>query len=172
MNRRRVAFAATATAAALTVGSVSAYAAVAATRIATLSSVCVAASTARTLTAPSAGRCARGSTLNRLPVGVRGLTGPAGAPGPAGPSGAAGAPGATKVQTVTRTQSVPTNGDFTDEAICPFGTTLTGGGVNATSQLVRVIGSYPATGETWVGHFYNTGPATVSTAVYALCATP
>lgn len=119
--------------------------------------------------------CRSGETA--LSWNQTGPQGPAGAQGPAGPAGPAGA---TKVQVVKQSGAVDTNTEVDLAAVCPSGTTLTGGGGEVSpngisSAYLTASSPYYGGGTSPIGWHVigtNTSGSTLTFSAYALCAAP
>jgi len=97
-----------------------------------------------------------------------------------GPQGPAGPAGATKVQVVKRSAAVGTSTEADLAAVCPSGTTLTGGGGEVSpngiaNAYLTASSPYTGGGTSPIGwHIIGTNNSgtTLTFSVYALCAAP
>lgn len=113
------------------------------------------------------------------PQGAPGVQGPAGPAGPAGPQGPAGA---TKVQVVKNSATVGNNVAQDVIALCPAGTTVTGGGgevspnglanayLTASSPYFSSASATSPSGWHIIGS--NLSGSSLTFSAYALCAAP
>lgn len=110
----------------------------------------------------------------RLPasLGQVGPTGPQGPAGPAGPKGDAGAAGLSAVEVVTNSGSAAAGAFGGDNATCPSGKIVLGGGIASSNAGVYVTTSRPEGTNAWGGKVYNSTGAGVSVTTYAVCAKP
>jgi hypothetical protein len=132
-----------------------------------------------------AGQLPRGA---RGPAGVRGApgpAGPAGAAGPAGPAGPAGAagaqgpPGPVSLRYVSSAVTpLPAGQQVTQDAVCPAGMVVTGGGAftPSTDPTVSINSSdWDATGsvpDVWFVSMNNASANDTTFVVDAICTTP
>ncbi len=105
-------------------------------------------------------------------LGQVGPTGPQGAVGPQGPKGDAGAAGLSAVEVVTNSGSAAAGAFGGDNAACPTGKIVLGGGIASSNVGVYVTSSQPIGTNVWSGRVYNSSGATASVTTYAVCAKP
>jgi hypothetical protein len=131
---------------------------------------------------PAARSALQGQKGEAGPQGAKGDPGPQGAkgdngdPGLPGPEGQKGDPGPTNLRVVTTKATLAPGATAFPDAECAPGERATGGGIDATSENVRVllstvtlVGTNP-TPVGWSGGFVNRSAQTQPVFVQALCA--
>lgn len=108
-------------------------------------------------------------------VGPRGAVGPKGERGPIGPVGPPGAQGPTGVSgwqsVISAGRSLAADTVGTQEARCPAGKKVLGGGASDTQATGMVVSSAPTDdGTGWSSEVYNWGTGSTTIFAWAICA--